>query len=388
MPSLFARHRHTRSTDTTTSSPTNPASSTYQPTHLRKPSLTDNNGPPPAASASASSGLLGNLKAKLNASRVSLHEDDAFNGSGGGGGKRRFSIGQILVPKDTSEGGLNGGRRNSIAMGAGNGTTAGVDSSPTFSRNYPPGTVVMPTPKTSVAAPGVKHEGDDDRQRRREAADLLDLDQDQDPNPSSRLNQATATRSGSQNGSTGQAGLDAWKPLVPDFKGTSLSPPTSPPISPTPVRVISSTNATTSTTTPTSPRTNRVPPGRIALPPPGLVSRKSTASHGMGLSIVPSTPLPQRIANLPTLNGSVSGTSDASATPGYGFPGANMGNGVGSGSGTPMQGSASRPGSSHGGAGSLQNSPGLTTRSASDARWAKKAMVSRSGSSLYYTESD
>jgi len=165
MPSLFARHRHTRSTDTTTSNNSTP--STYQPTHLRKPSLTES-GPPSAASASASSGLLGNLKAKLNASRVSLHEDDPSLSNGANGGKRRFSIGQAFASGNSNKDGqdYNAGRRNSIAL-----VSEVPDSPPTNRANYPPGTKIMPTPPRNSVLGTSGLELDENR-RRRESADL------------------------------------------------------------------------------------------------------------------------------------------------------------------------------------------------------------------------
>lgn len=369
MPSLFARHRRNGSTDT---SNTPPPASSNGPTHARKASLTES-GPPP--SASASSGLLGNLKARMGASKVSLAlgEEDQVN-QGGFGGKRRFSIGQVF--KDPSNAntnagsnaalnldGLNGGRRNSIA-------TPGSPSAST-ARNYPPGTKVMPTPpRNSVLGSGAGPlEGDENAQRRKEVGDLLDLEQE--PVIVGSPKQGEVGRNGAA-----AAGLSGWKPLVPDNKGmNTVSPTTSPLASPSPMRHMGNDVSTPST--PVSPplRTNRVTPGRIALPPPGLVSRKSTASHGMGLSIVPSTPLPQRIANLPTLNGGTpmasQGSGSGSMTPGYGFPGTGQGGFGGLGA---TGGQGSRPGSGHAGTPTMGNSPGSVR---SDARWAKKAMVSR-----------
>ena len=370
MPSLFARHRNSRSIDANSKvnpeSPVSPTSTTGTRSSPRKVSFSQSGN---NADVSGANGLLGTLKAKLNASKVSLFDDDDPN-AGSRRTSRRFSIGQVLVPG--SGAGSNGfdpeARRNSIAVSpTSNGRSVG--DSP---RAFPPGT-------TFASPQGL---GQVDENARRRSVDLISTTE----SPPQRAGAGSIER----NGQPGvRRELDtAWKPLVPDNKGipTNTLPPTSPvrslitsptahsrpllqsPLSSSPTATSPVASSSTPATSPPASRSTRVPPGRIAMPPPGLISRQSTASHGKGLSIVPSTPLPRPIANLPTLNGSTAGESrSGESIPGYGFPGSNAG-----------QASGSRPGSS---SASLHGSPGVSMnggRTASDARWAKKAMVSKS----------
>lgn len=183
-----------------------------------------------------------------------------------------------------------------------------------------------------------------------------------------------AARRGSENVPLpSRGGLnDVWKPIDPERRPIIPATQTAP-VRPAALSAGNSDttgSATTIPVTPVSPGsqptgyTAKSPPGRpeigkITIPPPHLPSRLASSSHfrdspgpmspggwaartpgpgsartpggtGWGMTIIPSTPLPRPIANLPTLNpagGSAPG-SRASSRPssivgyasGYGFP--------------------------------------------------------------------
>jgi hypothetical protein len=358
MPSLFNRNRN--SISETPSSPLKSSSqSQFAPSptqsQRRRSSLT------PAAGGE---GLLGSLKSKYTASKISLSHDEE-----GVKKNRRFSIGNVFANKEE-----DGGRRGSLSLRRDSGLGSGKVQNQNQGQMFPPGTTIIDQPNENT---------------NRRSIDLLSpaYENEEPPLVSSPLDEEPAIAPSFQ---------DVWKPMQPDRKGVPLSsPPLSPSrgvgnggkwtreeldrkfkavganemseISPTHTGVAGSTSEvnavqagpTGSTSTSSStflppPQAKqdkpRLPPGRITLPPPGLVSRKSTApgfssGYGISTSIVPSTPLPRPIANLPTLTPASAGSRGEA---GYGFPAAN--------------GSAS--------------GPGTPVRSGSDARWAKKAMVS------------
>ncbi len=118
-------------------------------------------------------------------------------------------------------------------------------------------------------------------------------------------------------------------PVYAQFTNSTASSSNAPPPSSTlpKAAAISTQNSNSSPSRPSPvppPRASRPTPGKIMMPPPpSLVSRKSTMGNNgrlTGLNIVPSTPVPRQIANLPTLNGiSAGGSSSRRSSDDYGF---------------------------------------------------------------------
>lgn len=327
MPSLFTRHKASKPGDKPQISP--PQDGTTPPFEFPANSNANHNRRRSSLANPDSSGMLSSLKAKFNSSRVNLAtggEEDTVDP-----GERRNSLRRFSISQKPHTSGMAGddGRRASIAASS---------PSPVFVRD----------PKV-IKSMGL---GSSEVESRRRSMDLLAGD-----------------GLGDSSGGTMEVG---WKPLVPDQKGLSTSVS---PVSPTGpnVKSLPSIDTEGSKNVASSPPAGlpkpRLAPGKINIPPPpGLISRQSTNARGMGMgvTIVPSTPLPRPIANLPTLNGpstpgpraNGNGNGNGNGEAAYGFPATINGNGNGS-----------RPGNER--MSSSVNSPAATS---STARWVKGTM--------------
>lgn len=313
-----------------------------------------------AAAGDGGGGKLSALKAKLanaNRSILNLH--------GGGGGASPAEANKAAA------------RRMSLASWDG---LASSGSSSGAAANYPPGTTVV----SDDGAPTTTTTGAND--------DLLDA-----PAPPS-------------------AAVSSWQPLVPE-PPRRAAPPGSTQIPASPAPTVSSTlssqpsailsvrspsnetsvssvsenanegpaAAASSTSSGSGPGRAKPNLGKLSMPPPGMPSRKS--------SIIPQTPAPRPIANLPTLNGSSSSSagemmtrqgSSQTVTPTSSMRPRSAGTAVvGSSSGSSRPGSSSSASTGVVGASSATTmmtrsaSSGVadgTSSSRSETRWARKAM--------------
>lgn len=346
MSFLFSKHRRRSSVDPQES----PAAAAR-----RKPSVDllaeDITHEEPAGSGSHTSSKIGVLKSKLTSrSILNLHSKHDDPTSPTSPAKRRFSLSGQGSPANAASpnsptGVGKGGRRSSLANSAipqapptSSARLASVtDANPAF----PPGTTVFDEPNGAV---------DENAVRR-----LADV-------------QVEAT-------SVTRAALnDVWKPINPERRPIGVPATNSIPVRPAVSSNVgsgSTGSANTLPITPVSPGSpalasnarspsSRPEIGKILIPPPHLPSRLASSSHyrdtpgsspggwsartpgpqsartpggtGWGMTIIPSTPLPRPIANLPTLRdphtgGSAPGsrtssrpTSSSGVVAGYGFP--------------------------------------------------------------------
>lgn len=363
MPSLFSRHKHSRSSDSTAVANQGPGAPLSSP--KRKGSLVEqgyNND------ATPTNGLIGNLKHKLHHdSKGSLFHNDSFGSSdsamAGGGAPGLKSKTPSLMSKILGSGNRETSDRR-MSMTSTHDLSSSIEPSP------------LGSPWGHVATtPAMSTQPSENAIRRN---DLTVTSAEASP---TRPSKAASGR---------EKTLDtSWQPIQPDVVGvpTSVAPvsresgnaaaaaavsthsvnlsSTTPPQDTS--NVINSTTTVSPTkmdatavnslsTSPSQPKSlNRAAPGQLVIPPPNFASRKSSSMAGMGINIVPSTPLPRPIANLPTLNG-VQGETLPSAQ------------------GERLYNHGQRGSSSNNVASSpVGNMPGSKS---ADARLAKKAMVS------------
>lgn len=304
----------------------------------------------PTSAASKIAALKSKLTSRSILNLSTKHDDDSPTSPT----SRRFSASGQGSPNSPTAAIGKGGRRSSLA------TSSIPQVPPTSSERlanitgpssaYPPGTTVMDEP-------------------------LIPTNE----NAARRLSQTAS--------SNNREVLNAvWKPIDPERRPLASAAPQPVPLRPSaPSGGNSDSSTTTIPMTPVSPNqpsaySIRSPPtrpeiGKISIPPPHLPSRLASNNHfrespsttsspggwartpgpgsartpggtGWGMTIIPSTPLPRPIANLPTLNpanGSAPGshagsrpTSSHGYAAGYGFP--VMANGAGSDHAGPSRG--------------------------------------------------